>query len=233
MRYDHQLRALSELIHHPQIPGNIDLVKGGIHFVQNIKRRRAAHKHGEQKSQSHQRPLAARQQRKPAYLLVGRLRADLHACFQQIVGVREQQLARAAREQLLEQRRKSFRHIFKSQQELVGYFGVGCADDIAKLVAGSSDVADLRLQEFFALFECAIFLKGQRIDGADDAKLLVQLLGPDCCRNAFGQLGLFHLHCLARFQVHVSAQTGCGVLQPHGCFGVFVAEAQRLSPVLG
>ena len=113
--------------------------------------------------------------------------------------MRKQQLARAAREQLLEQRRKSFRHIFKSQQELVGYLGVGGADDIAKLVAGGANVADLRLQELFSLFERGIFLKGQRIDRAYDAKLLVQLLGPDCRRDAFGQLGLFHVHRLARF----------------------------------
>ena len=87
----------------------VDVVERGLDLVEQIEGRRAGAEHREQERQRGERTLAAGQQRQSTHVLARGARFDLDPGVEHVVGLREDDPARAAGEQRREQRARSAR----------------------------------------------------------------------------------------------------------------------------
>ncbi len=218
---DHQQLGFgSELVHEVEEAVQVDVVEGGLHFVHEVERRRPAPEHREEEGHGGQAPFAARKQRQPADVFSRRAGLHLDPGIEKVVGVGEAEATHPAREESGEKTLEVVGHVGVGGPEHLNDFGVDGSDDFRQFPPGVAHVLELLVQKAMALQKGGVLLQGQRIDGAHEAQLALELrppargAGPGRERRAFSAPHRFG------FAVEIPPDRFDDSLQPDPAFGL-------------
>lgn len=171
MSDDEKLRFLAEFFEERQEAMEVDIVERGFDLVENVERRRACPKDGEQESHRGERPFAAGKQRQSSNVLTGDLDEDLDTCVEWIIGFGQRQSPFPTGEQLGEQVAEVAGHVFKGVAELLSDFGIDRPDDAVQLPTSLLDIVELSFEKLRTLAQFRELFDRQRIDNAERTQL--------------------------------------------------------------
>ena len=164
---DHdELRVVADGLQIRREPAQVAVVERRLHLVEDIERRAADAVDREQQRKRRERLLAAGHEHHLRDALARRLRADLNAGVLQVVGVGEDELGRAAREQGGEDAAKVVVDRVERADEVVFHARIDNADDLGKAAPRAVEVGQLSRQVIVAAAQLLVLLGGIGVDGA-------------------------------------------------------------------
>ena len=219
---DHdQLRVAPELGDQAEEAVQVHVVERGLDLVHHVEGRGPAAEHGEQIGQRREGSLATGQQGELLDVLAARLGLDLDAGVEQVVRIGQHELADATREQHREQALEVDAHVGESRREHRLDLHVDGLDDPGQLTARVADVFELGFEERVAFLQLIELLERERVDGAEQAQLPLQIAHPRRWvhtlreRRHLGRFGSVGL------QLEVAAQRLDSGLHAHARLGLF------------
>ena len=175
MRDHDELRVVADGLQIRREPAQVAVVERRLNLVEDVERRAADAVNREQQRKRRERLLTAGHEHHLRDALASRLRADLHAGVLQVVGVGEDELCRAAREQGGEDAAEVVVDRVERADEVVFHARIDDADDLGKAAARAVEVCQLGRQVIVAAAQLLVLLGGIGVDGAHVGDTATQL----------------------------------------------------------